>query len=89
MSSYLEGQETGEEEEDDRAEHDHDLPPAPGHRGGLLPLARPRPRPVVLAGAARVRRHLHCRVSITRLSTVLPSSFLKTSTKNKFALLWG
>ena len=71
MSSYLEGQETGEEEEDDRAEHDHDLPPAPGHRGGLLPLARPRPRPrpVVLARAARVRRHLHCRVSITRLST--------------------
>ena len=69
MSSYLEGQETGEEEEDDRAEHDHDLPPAPGHRGGLLPLSRPspRPRPVVLARAARVRRHLHCRVSITRL----------------------
>ena len=81
MSSYLEGQETGEEEEDDRAEHDHDLPPAPGHRGGLLPLPLSRPRPVVLARAARVRRHLHCRVSITRLSTVLPSSFLKTSTK--------
>ena len=71
MSSYLEGQETGEEEEDDRAEHDHDLPPAPGHRGGLLPLARPRPRPVVLARAARVRRHLHCRVSITRLTKII------------------
>ena len=71
MSSYLEGQETGEEEEDDRAEHDHDLPPAPGHRGGLLPLPLARPRPVVLACAARVRRHLHCRVSITRLTKII------------------
>ena len=55
----LEGEEAGEEEEDHRAQHQHDLPPAPGDGGRLRPLpARPRPP-------------LSCRRSFKYISSVM------------------